>query len=256
MARGLGLYYCDLLESPRPLWRVRADRLGGALREVLEETSISMEAYTRVVLTLFVFACFQAWQGEHQSRIARESDLAGANQETSHELREKNEERKYKETCQGLLQTSQSRINDISGNVIAQQSQTQESQSKVQECLVELGKSQRQERLKITHYYLGRVSSQEFQSPPRAHYGTFLVLTNKAITPVRLLVTCESDISAAGGVLGTAAESYGGWGGQVTSSKKQFGVGILSPAWTPVNPLSVTVFSDSDTIGTCEFEEQ
>jgi hypothetical protein len=84
------------------------------------------------------------------------------------------------------------------------------------------------------------------------------VRTNKTITPVRLIVTCDSEIdSASGGVMGTGAAMMGGWGGRITTSNKQYGIGILSPAWTPDNPLIVTIYSKVDVdVNQCSFQEQ
>lgn len=135
------------------------------------------------------------------------------------------------------------------------QIQNRDQQNTISGCLTQATKLLTPEPLKITPHYLGQVSMQLFPSAKQP-YGSFVVLTNRVITPIRLLVTCEADITASGMVLGTGAMTVGGWGGRVTSSSKQYGVGILTPAWTPSNPLLVTVFMNGGIINHCKFEEQ
>ena len=130
----------------------------------------------------------------------------------------------------------------------------QNSLTKLSEKILEVSKP---EKLKIFDHYLGTVDAQYNPGIHTTYHGTFLVLTNQTVTPVRLLVTCGRDLEqAVGKVLGTGAEMVGGWGGRVTSSAKSYGVGILSPAWTPANPMVVTVYTNQKDIGTCSFEEK
>ncbi len=83
----------------------------------------------------------------------------------------------------------------------------------------------------------------------------FLVTVNQIYTPVRLLVQCEKEIvQAHGSILGAAVSMSGDWGGRF--SKNQFGIGILSPAWTPATPLVVSVKSNASSLGTCQFVPQ
>ena len=110
--------------------------------------------------------------------------------------------------------------------------------------------------LKITDYFLGLVPSQYNQNIHGKYHGTFLVLTNKPVSPIRLLVSCDAEIEVSGDILGTGSAMSGGWGGRVTGSLKQYGFGLLSPAWTPVNPLLLTVYTDSPSLGRCTFDER
>ncbi len=128
------------------------------------------------------------------------------------------------------------------------QNQVQSQQKSINEALVQLGKAQQQEPLKLTQHFLRRVEG--FYSPGiAANVGNYLVLTNKTITPIRLLVSCDKEIAKASGtILGGGVQTGGRWGGRVTNKNNEYGIGILLPAWTPINPLLVTVYTDKKTL--------
>ncbi len=126
-------------------------------------------------------------------------------------------------------------------------------QGTINTCVVSLAKLNQSAPLKITPFYLGVLEGSK-QPTVAPFSANFLLLTNKIITPVRLLVTCEPGLlQAGGGILGTAAMTGGGWGGRF--SVKQFGVGFSSPAWTPASPMIVTVYSNEKELK-CSFVEQ
>jgi hypothetical protein len=131
-------------------------------------------------------------------------------------------------------------------------------QDTINKTLLELGRSQQREvqPTRIIRYFIGTLPVNA-RPEKTSNQGTFLLLTNRAITPIRLLVTCERDfVEAYGQVLGTGAVLAGGWGGRVTRSSKQYGIGIVSPAWTPTNPMMVTIYANQQDLGLCTFEQQ
>lgn len=194
--------------------------------------SISWRLEGVIFLCFLFFACFQAWRDEH--RIALNSQV-------------------QIETLQTKNQTMKSDLGKKNVKIATLQEQIQDQQTTIDHALVQLGKAEQPEKLNITAYWLGQVSTQTYKSSER--YGTFLVLTNKVVTPVRLVVACQASIMrASGSLLGAGGSIGGGWGGHFTD--QQFGVGILSPAWTPASPLLVTVFTNAKNLGRCEFEEK
>lgn len=102
---------------------------------------------------------------------------------------------------------------------------------------------------KITPQVLKRPSE---TAPP---YETqFMVLTDKMITPVRLIIDCDRDmIDIIGRIVGAGVQMSGG-GGRISSH--QYEIGIDAPAWTPTSPLSITVHSNDRNLGNCRFGEQ
>lgn len=143
----------------------------------------------------------------------------------------------------------QSTISNRDTEIAGLKNQIQNQQATINSTLLELGRSQQQEiqPLRITPHYLGIVSIRLPASVAGAQaFGSWLLLTNKTVTPIRVLVKCNIDVVAASGwVLGTGGMTSGGWGGRVTESLQEYGVGILSPAWTPNTPLLVTVHAKS-----------
>jgi hypothetical protein len=89
-----------------------------------------------------------------------------------------------------------------------------------------------------------------------APYETkFLLTVNQIVTPVRMVVRCNEEIiEAHGSLLGVGVTTHGGWGGRF--SKNTVGVGINSPAWTPSTPLVISVKSNANPLGTCQFAQQ
>lgn len=103
------------------------------------------------------------------------------------------------------------------------------------QCILTLGSANKPERQVTQAYPVGTID-QHISPPLRS--ADFVIVTNRTITPVRLLVTCDGTIDHASAmVLGSAAFMIGGWGGSQSSHK--YGVGISSPAWTPMGPLLV-----------------
>lgn len=197
-----------------------------------------------VVGMLLIFAaCDLAWQDEHRNAqvlISEKSMLTNDINFWKQQSYQKDDALRQRDSL--LVQNS---------TVLGQ---TQSSLASLSNRILDVSKP---EKLNITDHFLGGVDSQVNPNIKAKYHGTWIVLTNMTITPIRLLVTCRADIvQVSGSVLGTGAMLGGGWGGRVTTSKKQYGVGILSPAWTPTNPMIVTVFTDNKDLGICTFEEK
>jgi hypothetical protein len=128
-------------------------------------------------------------------------------------------------------------------------SETQSSLTKLSNNILDVTKP---ESLKIIPFYLGLIeSSQNTSVAPYAH--SFLLLTNRTITPVTMVVTCNPGlVSAGGGILGAGSSLLGGGGGRRAANQWEFL--ISAPAWAPTNPMIVSVYSADKEI-TCSFDE-
>jgi hypothetical protein len=154
---------------------------------------------------------------------------------------------------QAIINSQQGTFNAQQNTFNAQQATLSAQQATMNSCMATLGDLEKPQPLKITPFHLGVVEDRK--NPALAQYSTdFVVLTNKIITPVRLVVTCEPGlVQAGGGVLGTATITGGGW--NILPSPKSIGIGFSSPAWTPDSPMLVTVYSKEKVTG-CSFSEQ
>ena len=153
------------------------------------------------------------------------------------------------------LEKEQKKVEIRDVQITALQNQVQSQQKTINESLVQLGKAQQQEPLKLTPYFMRSIEGCYIGGIAKYH-GNYLVLTNKTITPIRLLVSCDKEIAqVTGSILGAGAHTGGGWGGRVTNNKTDFGVGILSPAWTTTNPLIVTVYTNEKSLN-CSFSQR
>ena len=203
------------------------------------------------IAVLFLIVAFdQAWQDEHRNTslvIGEKSSAVGEMNFWKEQNYAKDDAVRTRDHL--LAQNYTALIGQQTTSNNAQQSLAQLSQR-----ILEIDKPG---KLKIDNYYLGDVPSQYNANVKAKYHGTFLVLTNQTVTPIRLLVTCEGKIvQAGGGILGTAASSGGGWGGRVTTSPMQYGIGLLSPAWTPSNPMLATIYTDDPSLGICSFEQR
>ena len=96
-----------------------------------------------------------------------------------------------------------------------------------------------QQPLRIGHYSLGPMPTREKQSAA-AH--DFVVYTNAMISPVRLAVNCASDIADAYmRMLGIKTLMLGELG---RINTRQYEINISAPAWGPMTPLLVTLYSN------------
>jgi hypothetical protein len=103
---------------------------------------------------------------------------------------------------------------------------------------VQLGKAQQQEPLKVNQYALGSLERRS----PELEIAGFIVIPNRQVAPVRLLASCEGEIiDACWRMLGTLGLTLGGM--VKTDNKRHRLMEVSSPAWTPTNPLFVTVYS-------------
>jgi hypothetical protein len=151
------------------------------------------------------------------------------------------------------------------GAIDTRASQIANQQSALDNCLVQLGKAQQAEPLRVTAHLIpssptrtdlrvvDKLTKVVSDQKVKAFERTYVVVANRTITPIRLGVECPVKLlySAHGRVLGTGAMTTGGWGGRL--SMNSYGIGILSPAWSPINPILATVQAAEDP-HSCRFD--
>ena len=123
--------------------------------------------------------------------------------------------------------------------------QLTDAQKNVNDCLTQLGKANIAEPLKVTPFFVSLNQNPQIA----AHARNMVVITNKIITPVSSVISCEGEIVAVGGGIANTATTMAGGGGPI--GKHQYRLGISSPAWTPTNPLILTLYYNEDDPGAC-----
>lgn len=205
----------------------------------------------RFLVLLIFLSVFQSWEQEYVSRTGRERDLKSAHSERDYALAEKSLAQQSNTSCQAALNGSVQNASKALNQSQQILSQTQQAQSKVQDCLLELGKAQQGEPEKITAWRLSLLPARP--RTPGQFSASWIILTNKVVTPIRVLMTCDAPIiDLDQTVLGTGGTTSGGWGGNF--SDNEFGIGITSPAWTPQNPLLITISTSQQQIS-CRFRK-
>jgi hypothetical protein len=152
------------------------------------------------------------------------------------------------------VNSQQGLINSQQGVFNTQQKSFDSQQTTMNTCMSTLGELEKPEPLKIISHSFG-VTKNDQANIPALYVEAFLVLTNKTITPIRLLVSCDKKITlASGGILGTGGAMGGDdWSGP--KSDTSYGIGLLSPAWTVANPMIARVYFNDENIRTCTFDE-
>ena len=82
------------------------------------------------------------------------------------------------------------------------------------------------------------------------HKAKFLILTNKTVTPVRMIVNCNRAVrDGFASILGSGVMT----GGTTNQTPTALNVGIDSPAWTPISPMIVAFSYTSSSLIQCGF---
>ena len=236
--------------------------LVGLYEKYWKTASVSMATYSRVILVLFVFACFQAWQGERESKVGRERDLnkqelANIGQKRLTTLETENRIRKEieKDHCDSLLQASQRNINDYGHLVLAQQSVDQGKQRQTAACLLDLAEARKpvpRRMRQIGLWYNSHVS-------PKS--TIWLLVTNKSVTPLSVTVSCHAErpisITNFQAVVVGDVESLNLSNPALKVAENTWTVTIGSPAWTEDSPvLANVVYNGEPDKIICQFSTQ
>ncbi len=153
------------------------------------------------------------------------------------------------DAANGQLIKEREKIANRDGQITSLNTQNQRQQSTINETLIQLGKAQQQEPLKISNYPL---ASKETRRQPGNEPHDFLIITNKPVTPVRLIASCDGDIiDASWRMLGTLALTTGG---TAKSDKRRYSIEISSPPVSPTNPVLVTLYATQKEVK-CSFSQ-
>jgi len=126
--------------------------------------------------------------------------------------------------------------------------QTADQQSTINNCQTQALKLLTPEEMKIVPLVT---------DPPNAGIGEqhvkWLVLINKAVTPVNLLVQCQKRfVSASASILGSGIMS----GGTNRINDFQYQTNISTPIWSPESPLIYTMSYIGDQNNSCSFTQR
>jgi len=120
--------------------------------------------------------------------------------------------------------------------------QNRDEQLTINNCLVQLGKGQ--EPLHITQLPLGFMAT-ALDVRDVKHAVSWLLLTNKTVTPVRLYIGCTFPIeSVSGGIMsasGGTTAMVGPNDSDLRVSDHEFNYRIISPAWAVDSPLVLAI---------------
>jgi hypothetical protein len=224
--------------------------LVGFYEKFIAKKAVSVRAYVRVIVTLMFFACFQAWQQEHRSKIGREGDLHAQEGLTLSQKLETQREANRHEQCEGSLREAQNSLSRFQGAVGAQTSQIQAQQGTINGCLTQAMKLLTPEALRLSFVALPPIQRQKATTKS----ANYLVLVNKTITPVRMSITCKTPAHIEASVLGTGTQS-GSFENQDYIGTEHM-IAIDSPAFGPSSPLLVSLDFNTEQEPDCQFSQR
>lgn len=206
--------------------------LVGLYEKYIAKQTVPLTVYTSVILVLLFFACFQAWQQEHRSRVGRETDLHSQEGLTLSQRIETSRENLRYEQCQGSLRETQNSFNRLSGAAGVQANQIQGQQNTINGCL-----TQAMKLLTPEPFHLTVLLIDSDKSKSAINTECWLLITNVPKTPVRMVMECNSPIQSAS-ILPLGSAALGGTG-KLNSTTWE--ATIQSPAWAPTLPLMATI---------------
>jgi hypothetical protein len=144
----------------------------------------------------------------------------------------------------GKLSSLQSSCSELKGANGVLTKQAADQQGTINNCQTQALQMLVPERARISPYLWSDEAKDGLD-----HSATYLILTNKTVTPVHLFISCKVPIKLATGKIVGSQTSTG------TSIDQQHNalVAISSPAWTPDSPMRVDLEYTSSRLADCEF---
>ena len=195
----------------------------------------------------FLFAVFQSWESEHRSRLGRERELTASNKRIDDLTRDlSTEDRRATDRCGKEMDSvrREAAVKDAISQTL--QKQNRDQQSTINGCLSQAMKLLTPEPPKTTILPIDVADNRD----PALKSTRFILLTNKTITPVRVVISCDAYIERVS-LLPIGSAVLGGGGTRF--SDRIFQSMIQSPAWTPSQPILATVEHHKEDSPKCSF---
>jgi hypothetical protein len=195
------------------------------------------------ILCLFI-ACYGAWVDEHQNTqtvIAEKARAVG-------DVGECRGDSKSTSAQNVLLQ---SQVNSQQSTLTKMQQGVNSQQGTFNLCVTTLTKANAPVPMSTTLLKIG----DDTPNPATKHTMKMVILTNKEVTPVKILLWCDGTIKAAnvrplGGVSYSAGITPLS-SGSLFVAPKFWQINMSFPAWSPEQPLLIQLDYDVDDLGSC-----
>jgi len=198
-------------------------------------------------------AVFYAWHDEHRNAqvlIDQKAEVYGLLGTCNGHLEAQTEKANFLDaqnhTQQQAINAQQQTLTAQQETMNSQQQTANSQQGAMNSCVVALGKANTPEPQTIVM----REHGVDLGTTKAKREMEVLMLTNKTITPVHLQFGCQSEVRDIQAYIAGAGMQAGGNRMLGTHGTE---ISISTPAWTPQNPLIITVYYDSDDIGTCGY---
>lgn len=215
-----------------------------AIIEKLRKKDTEAWIFWGAAIACLFIACYGAWVDEHNNAstlIAEKANVWSQYNGCSSGLKEKDAD----------IRGWGNRFSDQVGHLATLQSTVNSQQSTFNLCVTTLAKAnaplqQSSTMLKLT------------DTPPNTaskHTLRYVLLTNKPVTPVKLLFWCDRTIKTANVSFLNGSPHAGGISpissGNLFVAQKFWQIDIAFPVWAPEQPLLLQLDYDVDDLGSC-----
>ncbi|HWF39731.1 MAG TPA: hypothetical protein VG322_14500 [Candidatus Acidoferrales bacterium] len=208
------------------------------VKEKYTEVTVKWKAISAVFFLGVTFSIFFAWQDEYASAVWRGTELAKSNALVDEKGREIHQ-------LESQISQKDSYITQLGGLRDSTFSQLVKSQGVINNLGTQVAQFNHPETLKPIMLSMGSLYP---DTKKALHSNSWLILSNKTVTPISANFTCEGyidDLSAT--IIGSGVMM----GGSNRLFGNQYRIQISAPAWSSISPMLVTTYYNEDDPGTC-----
>jgi hypothetical protein len=192
---------------------------------------------------IFVYSVGKAVYEDHEGLVHRSHDLREVVNGDALTLQH------TKDECSGQVSDQKIQNAGLVGANGQLQSQNRDQQNTINNCQTQALKLLAPEPTSITALYM----STESTYTEGVLTAKFVLLTNHAITPVKMGVTCDRPIITGYSVILGSGTMLGGSG---PTAQKTLDISIESPSWTKISPVLVVMKLPDNKTPICTFTER
>lgn len=194
---------------------------------------------------------YLAWEDEHNERVQAKKELDGNASELNVCTSNLNTEQVKSQLLGNQVTAQQTQISGQQMLIAGQQATSATQQSTFNLCVTTLAKANAPIQLSTTLLKIEEAKPH----PDTKHAVRFALLTNKPVTPVKMLFWCDGTIKTASvATLSGAPDSASITAlssGSLFVAPKIWQINMSFPVWSPEQPLLVQLNYDADDLGSC-----
>lgn len=215
-----------------------------AIIEKLRKKDTEAWIFWGAAIACIFIACYGAWVDEHNNAsavIVEKADAWSRYNSCSSGLKEKEAE----------VTGWNNRFSDQVGRAATLQNTINSQQSTFDLCVTTLSKANAPIQQSTTMFVVGDIVA----NPAAKHSIRYVLLTNKSVSPVKLILWCDGTIKAAN-IRTLSGSPFSGGVSPLSSGAlfvppKMWQINLAFPVWSPEQPIVLQLDYDVDDLGSC-----